>query len=487
MELTPGSKAVVEVHDLAVGGEAVGRVDNFVVFVPNAAPGDQLEIEIDELKKNYARGHISRILRPSPERVQPRCPIYYDCGGCQLQHMSYEAQLRFKTKMVADSLQHVGGLDGIVVHPCIPMGDPWLYRNKVQAVVAAKPYLKESGTAPPRAQPAPPSRPGLATGAPAEEPPSQRFKPYIGLYAQGSHRVVKMEECLIQDPVNNEILQAAREGLERLGWPVYNEQDGSGLVRYLLVRTSLSTRQALLVLVASQPRLPHVQEFITFMRGRCKALVGVLLNLNPHRTNVILGSRNQLLWGKDHVIEEVSGLKFSISPASFFQVNTRGLEALYKILDGYCELRGKETVLDAYCGVGSIALYLARRARKVVGIDESGPAIEDAVVNSDLNQLGNVDFLAGTVEKVLPGLYQKGMRFHLAALDPPRKGCDPEVLHTLAKMRIPELIYISCNPSTLARDLALLAQEGYRTREVQPLDMFPQTYHVESVARLSRR
>lgn len=455
-----GSRVEVEVHDLAAGGESVGRIDNFVVFVPHGAPGDELEIEITQLKKNYGRARISKIIRPSRRRVEPPCSIYYQCGGCQLQHIDYDAQLFHKTKMVVDSLQHLTDLGPIKVHPCKGMERPWNYRNKVQAVIAAKPFLKE----------------GKA---------SERFRPYIGLYAKGTHRVVKMEECLIQDPLNNRILQAVRESIERLQWKVFDEKDGSGLVRYLCTRASLTTREALLVVVAAQPRLPQAQEFVNSLRRRVPELKGVLLNLNPHRTNVVLGTTTRVVWGKDRLTEVVDGLKFNISPTSFFQVNTWGLQQLYKTLDAYCGLRGKEAVLDLYCGVGSLSLFLARKARRVTGVDSSHAAIEDAVVNSDLNELRNTHFVAGAVEKTLPQLYRQGERFQVAVLDPPRKGCDESVLNTVAKMRIPSIVYVSCNPSTLARDLGILAGFGYRTHEIQPIDMFPQTYHVECVARLS--
>lgn len=455
-----GSRVEIAVHDVAAGGEAVGRLDNFVIFVPHAAPGDQLEVEITHLKKSYARARISKIVKPSRRRVEPPCPIYYQCGGCQLQHIDYDAQLFHKTKMVTDSIEHLSNLGKVKVMPCRGMEDPWNYRNKAQAVVAAQPFLKE-------------------------HKPTERFRPFVGLYAKGTHRVVKIDDCMILDPLNNQILRATREILERLQWPVYNEKDESGIIRYLVTRASLSTREALLVLVSAQPRLPQVQEFINFMRRRVPQLKGVMLNLNPHRSNVILGTTTRTLWGKDHLTEEVDGLKFHISPTSFFQVNTWGLKALYQALDKYCNIRPKDAVLDLYCGVGSLTLFLARKARRVVGIDSSAPAIEDAVVNSDLNELANTTFMAGNVERHLPQLYRQGERFSLVVLDPPRKGCDASLLKTIARMRIPNIVYVSCNPSTLARDLGLLAELGYQTNEIQPIDMFPQTYHVECVAHVT--
>jgi len=458
-----GSRVRLKVDDLATGGEAVGRVDNFVLFVPQGAPGDELEVEVTELRKNYGRARISKIIKPSIRRVQPPCPIYQQCGGCQLQHIDYDAQLFYKTKIVKDSIQHLTSLESVKVHPCRRIDDPWNYRNKVQAVVAAKPYLSGRD----------------------KESEERRISHIVGMYAQGTHRVIKVDECLIQDSLNNKVLQAAREAMERLQWPVYNEKDGSGLIRYLVTRASYSQREAMLVVVAAQPRLPQVQEFLNHVKRRVPKLRGVMLNLNPHQTNVVLGNRTQLLWGRDHLVEEVGGLKFQISPTSFFQVNTRGLAMLYDVLDHYCDLRGKDSVVDLYCGVGSLSLHLAKRAKRVLGVDISQDAIEDAVINSDLNQIKNTDFIAGASEKILPQLYRQGQRYQLALLDPPRKGCDPEVLHVLSRMRIPRVVYVSCNPSSLARDLEMMTGLGYQVQEIQPLDMFPQTYHVECVARLS--
>ncbi len=453
-----GSRVRLKVDDIAAGGEAVGRLDNFVYFVSQGAPGDELEVEITDLRKTFARARINKIITPSRRRITPPCPVYNQCGGCQFQHIDYDAQLYYKTKIVKDSLQHLTGLgDSVKVHPCKRLEEPWHYRNKVQAVVAAKPYLNSK----------------------------ERISHVVGLYAQGTHRVVKIDECLIQDELNNRILQASREAMERLQWPVYDERNGEGLIRYLVTRASLSHREALLVLVAAQPRLPQVQEFLNHVKRRVPQLKGVLLNLNPHQTNVVLGNRTQVLWGKDHLIEEVAGIKYQISPTSFFQVNTRGLITMCDILDQYCDLRPKDSVVDLYCGVGSLSLFMARKAKRVMGVDISQAAIEDAVVNSDLNHFKNTDFIAGASEKILPQLYRQGQRFQLALLDPPRKGCDTEVLQVLARMRIPRVVYVSCNPSSLARDLEILKGLGYQVHEIQPLDMFPQTYHVECVARLS--
>ena len=459
-----GDRLILEIEDVAAGGEGVGKVDGFVIFVPASAPGDKLEVELTAVKKKYGRARISRILEPSRRRVKPPCPVYETCGGCQFQHLDYDAQLTFKTKMVRDALSHLGSLEDVEVKPCRGMKDPWGYRNKAQMMVAGRPYLERERTS---------SQGG------------RRIRPYFGFYVQRTHRVVAVPECLIQSRANNDVLRAARDMTERVGWVPYNETEESGFLRYVICRSN-EKGEVLLILVATQPSLPNIKEFVSGLRGRVKGLKGVVLNLNPHRTNVVLGTTTRLVWGQDHLIEELCGLKFRISPASFFQVNSWGLRTIYETLDAQLKLRPRDAVLDLYCGVGSMTLYLGKSAKRVVGIDSCGPAIEDAIINSDLNDFRNTAFATGTTEKILPRLYQQGERFAAAVLDPPRKGCAPEVLNTVARMRIPRLVYISCNPATLARDLGLLRELGYKTEMVQPIDMFPQTYHVESVAVLTR-
>jgi 23S rRNA (uracil1939-C5)-methyltransferase len=464
-----GDRIEVTIEDIAAGGEGVGKIDGFVLFVPAAAPGDVLEVELVMLKKKYGRGRIVRILKPGRRRVKPPCPVYEPCGGCQFQHLDYDTQLTLKTKMVRDAIEHLGSLNGVEVKPCKGMKSPWSYRNKAQMMVAGRPYLQVKRDE--------------ARGHDGPEP-VQRLRPYFGFYAQRSHRVVPIDECLIQTAENNHLLQAARNMAERLQWEPFSEKTGKGLLRYVVARTT-KAGESLLILVASQPNLPQVKEFLSDLRRRVPHLKGVMLNLNPHPTNVVLGSTTRVIWGQDHLLEEAGGLKFRISPTSFFQVNIWGLETIYRCLDDALPLHRKDAVLDMYCGVGSMALYLARRARRVVGVDSCAPAIEDAIINSDLNELKNTFFTAGATEKVLPRLYQQGERFAAAVLDPPRKGCAPEVLNTIHRMRIPKLVYVSCNPATLARDLGTLKELGYRTDMIQPIDMFPQTYHVESVATLS--
>ena len=461
-----GDRLEVLIEDVAAGGEGVGRVDGFVLFIPASAPGDRLEVELTLLKKKYGRARISKILQPSRRRVKPPCPVYENCGGCQFQHLDYDAQLSLKTKMVSDAMERIGALKDVEVKPCQGMENPWSYRNKAQMMVAGRPYLER--------------------GEKKDTDDAPRLRPYFGFYTQRTHRVVPVSECMIQSEPNNDVLKAARDMTERLGWVPYDEKRETGFLRYVISRSTVNG-ETLLILVSTQPSLPNIKEFVSGIRGKVKGLKGVVLNLNPHKTNVILGGTTRLVWGQDHLVEDIGGLKFRISPASFFQVNPWGLQTLYETLDQELQLRSKDTVLDLYCGVGSMSLHLAKSAKRVVGIDSCAPAIEDAVINSDLNELQNTYFATGATEKVLPRLYQQGERFSAAVLDPPRKGCAPEVLNTVARMSIPRLVYISCNPATLARDLGILDELGYQTESIQPIDMFPQTYHVESVATLSKR
>jgi len=445
----------LELESLAMGGEAVGRVDNFVVFVPEGVPGDQVEIDVVELKPSYARGRIVNIIRPSPHRLEPRCPITRRCGGCQLQHMTYELQVQEKTRMVRDVLERVGKVAKDVVADCIPAPNPWLYRNKMQLVAAAKPFMHGQ---------------------------DRSGRPYFGLYIPRSHTVVRMERCEIQHPLNATVLRTLGDAVGKLGWEIYEEKSGRGFLRHVLARVGTAREEMLLVLVTTGGEVPQYREFVSSMRRKVPSLVGVVQNINPRRTNVVLGNQNRILWGRDHVVEQLGELKFKISATSFFQVNTAMAEKLQEQVLGFADLRGREQVVDAYCGVGAISLTLAGKARKVIGIESSAAAVADAWDNAELNNIRNVDFQVGVVEKAIPALYQGGARAELVILDPPRQGVDNATLRALAGMRVPRIIYVSCKPDTLARDLAALGGQGYVVRKVQPMDMFPQTAHVEVVA-----
>jgi 23S rRNA (uracil1939-C5)-methyltransferase len=450
-------KIRLELTDLAVGGEAVGRRDGLVYFVPFGIPGDEVEVELEALKKSYARGKILEVVKSSPHRIEPRCPVFFRCGGCQLQHIEYEAQLYFKKRMVESAVKYLGNLGDVRVNDCLGASEPWFYRNKVQLVAASKPYMKKA---------------------------EGRVQPYLGLYARKTHQVVRMENCAIQHRLNNRVIKAAGGILGKLNWEVYDEKTGRGQVRHIVSRVSSSRNEALLVVVSARASLPNSREFIQALRSKVPEVMGIAENLNSRKTNVIFGSHTRMMWGRDHLVEEIEGQEFRISATSFFQVNPEQHKVLLKVLQSYLEGADTGSVLDAYCGVGALSLWLARRAGRVTGIEESAEAVADARENAARNSFDNITFHVGRAEKVLSDLSAGGFRAGTAVLDPPRKGCENEMLLALAAMKVRDIIYVSCNPATLARDLAVLAESGYRALEIQPIDMFPQTSHVECVARI---
>lgn len=446
-----GGGAELLIERLGSGGEGVARIKGFTVFVPGALPGERVRARIALVKKNYAAGVLEDVSEASPARAAPRCPVYGTCGGCQLQHMAYEAQLVEKRRQVEDALRRIGGLTDVSVASVLGMDDPWGYRNKMQFPV------------------------GLADGAPA-----------IGCFARGSHTIVGTERCFIQKQANNDIMNAMRGIVRRLAIPVYDEDRHTGVLRHIMGRVG-ADGDAMAVLVTADKELRRVKDIVRLLRERVPRLVSVQQNVQSYHTNVILGRETRLLWGRADIRDAIGDLSFHISPRSFFQVNTAQAEALYRTALGFAELRGRETVVDAYCGTGTITLFLARAARRVYGIEVVPSAVFDARKNARDNRIRNAEFLVGDAARLMPRLYQKGVRPDVIVTDPPRAGCTPIVLETFARMKPKRIVYVSCNPATLARDLAHLQTLGYRTEKVQPVDMFPMTSHVETVALLSRR
>ena len=440
----------LQIDRLGTSGEGVGRYENFTVFVPNALPGENVSVIIEEVKNSYARGHIKQILHESVDRVVPRCELYEECGGCQLQHLSYEAQLRAKRAQVADALTHIGKLPQIPVMETLRAEEPWNYRNKMQF-----PIGRDSG------------------------------KIVIGCFAQGSHRIINTENCHIQRAENNDLANAAREIAEQLHIPVYNEDTHKGVLRHIVGRVGRSN-DLMAVIVTATKQLPRAKDFVRMMRERLPNLVSVHQNIQTYHNNVIMGRDTQLLWGRPTIIDSLGRLNFHISPRSFFQVNTRQAERLYEQALAYADLHGTETVIDAYCGTGTITLFLAQKVRKVYGIEIVQPAILDARKNARDNHVKNAEFIVGDTTAVMPALYKQGIRPDVVVVDPPRAGCTETVLRTFANVKPQRIVYVSCNPATLARDLAILKELGYLAQEVQPVDLFPQTSHVETVVLLSR-
>jgi len=463
-----GQMLELQIDGLGHDGEGVGRAQGFTFFIPGAIPGDQVLAVVKQVKKNYGFAEVVKVISPSPDRVMPECSVFGRCGGCALQHMDYQAQLRWKRQRVVDALQRIGGFSDPVVHETIGMAQPFRYRNKGQYPVTL------SGE-----------------------------QLVAGFYAKGSHEVVACQDCLIQHPLNNRIVSEVSRLAMEFGLDAYNEHTGQGFLRHILIKTGFETGEALCVLVTNGRDFPEGDgdakdskvdrnsrrsgaEFGRRLQQAVPELVGVVQNINTQKTNVILGDETRTLWGRDALIDELCGLQFKISARSFFQVNPLQTAVLYNKALEYAALNGTETVLDLYCGIGTISLLLAGRSRQVIGVEYVEDAVVDARNNAEMNGISNVDFYAGDAGTVLENLAGEGINFDVAVLDPPRAGCDAKVLRILANLKVPRIVYVSCNPASLARDLKLLAEMGYGLKEAQPVDMFPQTSHVECCVLMSR-
>ena len=442
---------IVDITGLSSEGLGVARIEGFTVFVEGALPKEQAEIKIVKVLKNYAFGKLLRTLKTAGCRIEPSCGVVKRCGGCQLQHMSYEAQLQYKTQQVKDALERIGGLNGVAVHDTIGMEDPWRYRNKAQFPVGMDGDVM------------------------------------IGFYANRSHEIIDTPQCSIQDAVNDNVIQTVREFIKKYDISVYDENTGKGIIRHIVTRKGFKTGEVMVCIVINGDSLPCGKALVEMLRARTDGLKSVVVNINKKKTNVILGERNIVIFGEEAIYDYIGEFKFRISPLSFFQVNPVQTEVLYGKALEYADLKGDETVFDAYCGIGTISLFLSRKAKKVYGIEIVPQAINNAKENARLNGVKNVEFLVGESEIVIPELYRKGIKADVIVVDPPRKGCDEKLLEVITEMSPEKVVYVSCNPATLARDLKYLSERGYEVREVQPVDMFPQTSHVEIVCLMSRK
>ncbi|WP_137671237.1 23S rRNA (uracil(1939)-C(5))-methyltransferase RlmD [Paenibacillus naphthalenovorans] len=453
---------IADVVGFGHDGEGVGRVDGFTLFIHGALPGERVRVKVLKVKKQYGYAKLLEILEASPDRVDAPCPIYKQCGGCQLQHLSYEAQLRWKRQLVIDNLTRIGKLqvageeqeEGVAVHPTLGMSDPWRYRNKAQVPIGLG---SEEG--------------GLVGG----------------FYAQGSHRIINMKACLIQHENNDTVVAAVKRIARELGIRPYDEESGKGLLRHVIARCGFNTGEIMVVLVTNGKDISRADELVGLIREEIPGVRSICQNVNMERTNVIFGSETKVLWGSDVIYDTIGDIRFAISARSFYQVNPVQTEVLYGKALEYAQLTGEEIVIDAYCGIGTISLFLAQRAGKVYGVEIVPEAIEDARRNALLNGVRNAEFEVGAAEAVIPAWKQQGVTPDVIVVDPPRKGCDAALLETIVAMRPERVVYVSCNPSTLARDLRVLEDGGYRTVEVQPVDMFPHTVHVECSVLLTLR
>ena len=437
---------ILDITGMTHEGQGVGRIDGLAVFVDGALEGEQAEIRIIKLNKSYAVGKLLKVLKASQYRIKPFCGAYKRCGGCNLQHMDYSAQLAFKTRLVRDNLERLGGLKDVMVHETIGMEQPFNYRNKAQYPVAAV-----NGDI------------------------------ITGFYAARSHDVIDSEDCGIQNIDSDKVRKVVRQFMGDKGITAYDETTGKGLVRHVITRNGFHTGEIMVVLVLNGRGLPEGDELVQRLIKAVPGITSIFVNVNTQRTNVILGGENILLYGSESIVDTIGPYRFSISPHSFFQVNPVQTEVLYAKALEYAALTGVETVFDLYCGIGTISLFLSAKAGKVYGVEVVEQAIADAVENARINGVTNAEFIAGEAEKVVPELYGKGVRADVVVLDPPRKGCDEWLLHLLADMQPQRIVYVSCNPATLARDLKYLDAQGYKAVEVQPVDMFPWSAHVECV------
>ncbi len=440
----------VQIEDLTHDGAGVAKVDGYALFIPKALPGEMVKVKVVKTKKGYGFARILETIEESPNRTEPPCPIYNQCGGCQLQHMSYEAQLQYKQKQIQDVLERIGQITDIPVHPTLGMNDPWRYRNKAQVPVGED----ENGL-------------------------------IAGFYQERSHRIIDMDECLIQHQENDEVVSHVKEIVKKYGIRGYDEDKHLGTLRHVVARYGKQTGDIMVVLVTRGKELPNKKNIIEDIKQAIPKVKSIVQNVNPKRTNVIFGDQSIVLWGDEYIYDSIGDIRFAISARSFYQVNPDQTKVLYDKALEYADLKGDETVIDAYCGIGTISLFLAQKAKHVYGVEIVPEAISDAKKNAEMNGFTNVDFAVGEAENVMPWWYAQGVRPDVIVVDPPRKGCDEKLLETILNMQPKRVVYVSCNPSTLARDLRVLEDGGYQTKEVQPVDMFSHSTHVESVASLT--
>lgn len=471
-----GDSVVIDVVGMTHEGQGVGRVEGYTLFVSGAVPGDRVQAEVQSIGKSFGRARMAALVEASPDRIAAPCEIYEACGGCQLQHWGYAAQLRWKREHVAGVLARIGklpvapleeaageaggreiapdaGRAPVVVHPVIGMDEPWRYRNKAQVPMAA----------------------GIGGHGLIG-----------GFFEQGSHQVVDMEACLIQQEQNEETVRAVKRIARSLGYSAYDRATGRGLLRHVVVRHAEATGQRMVVLITNGRDLPHADELCGLIRQDIPGVASICQNINTSSTSQVFGEETRILWGNDVIYDEIGRITFAISARSFFQVNPTQTERLYRTAVDYASLTGEETVIDAYCGIGTITLFLARHARRVYGVEIIPEAIEDARRNALLNHINNAEFAVGPAEVIMPQWQAEGVTPDVIVVDPPRKGCDPALLATMLELRPARIVYVSCDPATLARDLRVLEDGGYRTVEVQPVDMFPHTTHVECVVGICR-
>ena len=452
MEYRKNDIVTLKIEDCGIDGEGIGKADGFTVFVKDAVIGDTVRAKIMKAKKNYGYGRLEEIITPSPDRVEPKCQFARQCGGCQLQALSYEKQLEFKTSKVRGHLERIGGFTDIPMEKILGMEQPFHYRNKAQFPVGK----------------------------------SKDGRIITGFYAGRTHSIIENRDCALGVTQNKEVLDRVIAHMEKFNIQPYDENTGKGLVRHVLIRYGFFTDEMMVCLIINGEKLPGEEALV---KSLCQIpeTVSVMVNVNKKRNNVILGEKVRLLWGQPYITDKIGEISYQISPLSFFQVNPYQTGRLYGKALEYAQLSGNETVWDLYCGIGTISLFLAQKAKMVRGVEIIPAAIENAKENACLNGFANTEFFVGKAEEVLPEQFARtGERADVIVVDPPRKGCDETLLSTIIEMQPDRVVYVSCDSATLARDLKYLCERGYELKKVCPVDMFPNTVSVETVVLLSQ-
>ena len=472
MDYKKNDLAEVTITDIGNDGEGIGKIDGYTLFIKDAVIGDTVSAKIMKAKKNYAYAHLEKVLKPSPFRVDAPCPVARQCGGCQIQNLAYEKQLEYKFNKVKNDLLRIGGFSqeevAAVMEPIVGMDEPFRYRNKAQFPVGC-------------------DREGNLIS---------------GFYAGRTHSIIPVKDCLLGVEENKEILEAVLSYMRECKVSPYDEVTGKGIVRHVLIRKGFSSEELMVCLIINADKLPH-QETLVEKLQNIKNIVSVSVNINKEKTNVILGKETRTIFGLKTIEDTLwevdpstfketeEGVTYSISPKSFYQVNPVQTQKLYSLALSYAGLTGKESVWDLYCGIGTISLFMAPHARKVYGVEIVPEAIADAKKNAEINGFDNTEFFVGKAEEVLPKFYEnpsdKDMTHpDVIVVDPPRKGCDEVCLNTMLQMKPERIVYVSCDPATLARDLRILVDGGYELKKVRPVDQFPHTIHTETVVLLGK-
>ncbi len=451
--LKKNDQVQIRIEDISSEGQGIGKYEGYTLFVKDTVMGDMALVQITKTGKTYGYARLVKLLEASQYRVEPRCPVAARCGGCQLMHVNYTKQLEYKENKVRNCLTRIGGFTELPMEPICGMEEPYYYRNKSQYPVGRN---KDGSIA-------------------------------IGFYAGRTHTIIDTSQCFIGARVNEEIIAIIRSFIEKYKLESYDEELHKGLIRHILIRVGYRTGEIMVCLVINGKDLPHSEELVESLK-KIQGMKSICLNINKDKTNVILGDKIIPLWGEPYITDYIGDIKYQISPLSFYQVNPVQTKKLYDIALDYADLHGEETVWDIYCGIGTISLFLAQKAKKVYGVEIVPPAIEDAKKNAQINNITNAEFFVGAAEEVLPEKYKKEKIFaDVIVVDPPRKGCDQSLLDTILAMAPKRVVYVSCDPATLARDLKYLCEKDYELKRVRAVDQFAHSTHVETVCLLERK